>query len=130
MKDKPLLGGIEMKENNDVLGTEEVVKAAKLRKTKMDKNVKLFLNIAGIGLVGGVIGGLGIYATYKLGLKGDRIIADVVKETGEMVASTDVKPDTVDILTSLSSKWMITKLEEVEVSEIIEELTNNAFKVE
>ena len=47
-----------------------------------------------------------------------------------MVASTDVKPDTVDILTSLSSKWMITKLEEVEVSEIIEELTNNAFKVE
>ena len=130
MKDKPLLGGIEMKENNDVLGTEEVVKAAKLRKTKIDKNVKLFLNIAGIGLVGGVIGGLGIYATYKLGLKGDRIIADVVKETGEMVASTDVKPDTVDILTSLSSKWMITKLEEVEVSEIIEELTNNAFKVE
>ena len=130
MKDKPLLGGIEMIENNDVVGTEEVVKAAKLRKTKMNKNVKLFLNIAGIGLVGGVIGGLGIYATYKLGLKGDRIIADVVKETGEMVASTDVKPDTVDILTSLSSKWMITKLEEVEVSEIIEELTNNAFKVE
>ena len=119
-----------MKENNDVVGTEEVVKAAKLRKTKMSKNVKLFLNIAGIGLVGGAIGGLGIYATYKLGLKGDRIIADVVKETEEMVASTNVKPDTVDILTSLSSKWMITKLEEVEVSEIIEELTNNAFKVE
>ena len=130
MKDKPLLGGIEMIENNDVVGTEEVVKAAKLRKTKMNKNVKLFLNIAGIGLVGGVIGGLGIYTAYKLGLKGDQIIADVVKETGEMVASTDVKPDTVDILTSLSSKWMITKLEEVEVSEIIEELTNNAFKVE
>ena len=130
MKDKPLLGGIEMIENNDVVGTEEVVKAAKLGKTKMNKNLKLFLNIAGIGLVGGAIGGLGIYATYKLGLKGDRIIADVVKETGEMVASTDVKPDTVDILTSLSSKWMITKLEEVEVSEIIEELTNNAFKVE
>ena len=119
-----------MKENNDVVGTEEVVKAAKLRKTKMNKNVKLFLNIAGIGLVGGAIGGLGIYTAYKLGLKGDRIIADVVKETGEMVTSTDVKPDTVDILTSLSSKWMITKLEEVEVSEIIEELTNNAFKVE
>ena len=34
-----------MKENNDVIGTEEVVKAAKLRKTKMSKNVKLFFKL-------------------------------------------------------------------------------------
>ena len=127
MKDKPLLGGIEMIENNDVIGTEEVVKAAKLRKTKMNKNVKLFLNIAGIGLVGGAIGGLGIYATYKLGLKGDRIIADVVKETEKEFIKYYEDDGQIWQIIHGSSEWSLTKEVSVPVEKIIEELLNGEY---
>ena len=116
-----------MKENNDVLGTEEVVKAAKLRKTKMSKNVKLFLNIAGIGLVGGTIGGLGIYTAYKLGLKGDRIIADVVKETEkEFIKYYEDDGQRWQIIHG-TSEWSLTKEVNVPVEKISEELLNGEY---
>ena len=116
-----------MKENNDVVGTEEVVKAAKLRKTKMSKNVKLFLNIAGIGLVGGAIGGLGIYTAYKLGLKGDRIIADVTSDLEkEFIKYYEDDGQRWQIIHG-TSEWSLTKEVSVPVEKIIEELLNGAY---
>ena len=116
-----------MKENNDVIVNEEVVKVAKLRKTKMNKNVKLFLNIAGIGLVGGAIGGLAIYTAYKLGLKGDRIIADVVKETEKEFIKYYEDDGQIWQIIHGSSEWSLTKEVSVPVEKIIEELLNGEY---